>query len=50
MILPPLPPGRYEMYVTSRRVFKWDEGPLVYQPSSMQVASNLLKISVVDGR
>lgn len=50
MILPPLPPGKYEIYVTSRRVYKWEEGPLVYQPSSMQVASNLLKISVVDGR
>jgi hypothetical protein len=47
MNLPPLPPGRYEMYVTSRRVFKWDEGPVVYQPSYMQVASNLLKIRVV---
>jgi hypothetical protein len=47
MNLPALPPEWYEIYVTSRRVFKWDEGPMVYQPSSMQVASNLLKIRVV---
>lgn len=50
MTLPPLAPGDYEIYATSRRIFKWDERPMEYQPSSMQVASNLLKIRVVERR
>jgi hypothetical protein len=47
--IPPLrlPPGRYEVYVTSRRVFTWDKGPKEYVPSTFQVASNMLKIRVV---
>jgi hypothetical protein len=42
-----LAPGKYEIYLTSRRVFRWDAAPKEYQPSSFQVASNLLKIRVV---
>jgi len=42
-----LPPGRYEIYLTTRRVFTWNVGPGEYAPSSSEVASNLLKIRVV---
>ncbi|HKD80797.1 MAG TPA: hypothetical protein VKH81_13955 [Candidatus Angelobacter sp.] len=42
-----LPPGRYQIYVTSRRVFKWDIGREEYQPSWFEVASNMLEIRVV---
>ena len=47
--------GEYEIYLTSRRVFKWDAAAQEYNPSSFEVASNLLKIrvlpdSVVDRR
>jgi hypothetical protein len=42
-----LAPGKYEIYLTSWRVFKWDAGPKEYSPSSFQVASNVLKIRVV---
>ena len=42
-----LRPGEYEMYLTSRRVFKWDAAAKEYDPSSFEVASNLLKIRVV---
>ncbi len=42
-----LPPGQYEVYLTTRRVFGWDAGPEEYSPSSFEVASNLLKIRVV---
>jgi len=42
-----LPPGRYEVYLTTRRVFAWDIGSEEYTPSSFEVASNLLKIRVV---
>ena len=42
-----LAPGRYEIYLTSRRVFKWDIGREEYQPSWFEVSSNLLKIRVV---
>ena len=46
-ILLKLEPGEYEMYLTSRRVFNWDIGPEEYNPSSFEVASELLKIRVV---
>jgi hypothetical protein len=43
-----LKPGDYEIYLTSRRVFNWDtEGIDAIQPSSFEVASNMLNISVV---
>ena len=43
-----LAPGDYEIYVTSRRVFKWDaEGMERYHPSAFEVASNMLKIRVL---
>jgi hypothetical protein len=47
--------GEYEIYLSSRRVFKWDAAAKEYNPSSFEVASNLLKIrvlpdSVVDRR
>ena len=45
-----LPPGRYEIYLTTRRVFPWDSGPEEYSPSSFEVASNMLKIRVVPDR
>lgn len=41
-----LKPGDYELYLTSRRVFKWDAAP-TYEQSSFEVASNLLKLRVV---
>jgi len=44
------PPGRYEVYLTTRRVFAWDVGREEYSPSSFEVASNLLKIRVVADR
>ncbi len=46
-----LPPGDYEIYLTSRRVFHWD-GDGVFSccgPSPFEVASNILKIRVVPG-
>ena len=43
-----LPPGQYEIYLTTRRVFTWDAGPEEYNPSSFEVASNLLKIRVTE--
>jgi hypothetical protein len=39
--------GEYEIYLTSRRVFKWDATTQEYSPSSFEVASNLLKIRVL---
>lgn len=45
-----LPPGQYEIYLTTRRVFTWDAGPEEYSPSSFEVASNLLKIRVLAGK
>jgi hypothetical protein len=39
--------GEYEIYLTSRRVFKWDAAAQEYNPSSFEVASNLLKIRVL---
>lgn len=46
-----LPPGRYQIYLTSRRVFKWDTALEVYEPSWFEVASNMLEIRVVpDGK
>ena len=48
-----LGPGDYEIYLTSRRVFKWDvngtraKGIEADYPSAFEVASNLLKIRVV---
>jgi hypothetical protein len=42
-----LPPGQYEFYLTTRRVSTWDVGAKEYNPSSIEVASNLLKIRVV---
>jgi hypothetical protein len=45
-----LPPGEYEIYLTSRRVFNWDtRGVLTYAwPGSFEVASdNMLKIRVL---
>ena len=46
-----LPPGDYEIYLTSRRVFNWD-GNGVFSccgPSPLEVASNILKIRVLPG-
>jgi hypothetical protein len=45
-----LPPGRYEIYLTTRRVFSWDVGSGEYSPSSFEVASNLLRIRVVPAK
>ena len=45
-----LPPGCYEIYLTTRRVFTWDVGPEEYSPSSFEVASNLLRIRVVPSK
>jgi|HubBroStandDraft_4_1064222.scaffolds.fasta_scaffold17240_2 hypothetical protein len=45
-----LSPGRYEIYLTTRRVFTWDVGPEEYSPSSFEVASNLLRIRVVPAK
>lgn len=42
-----LPPGKHQIYLTSRRVFKWDIGPEEYQPSWFEVASNMLEIRVL---
>jgi hypothetical protein len=43
-----LAPGEYEIYLTSRRVFKWDvTGMDPYHPSSFEVASNMLKVDVL---
>jgi hypothetical protein len=42
-----LAPGEYEIYLTSRRVFKWDETNNSLHPSTFEVASNLLKIRVL---
>ena len=48
-----LGPGDYQIYLTSRRVFKWDvneireKGIAADYPSSFEVASNMLKIRVV---
>jgi hypothetical protein len=41
-----LAPGEYEIYLTSRRVFNWEETESL-NPSSLEVASNLLKIRVL---
>jgi hypothetical protein len=46
-----LPPGDYEIYLTSRRVFDWD-GNGVFTccgPSPFEVASNMIKIRVLPG-
>ena len=48
-----LGPGHYEIYLTSRRSFKWDvneireKGIEADYPSSFEVASNMLKIRVL---
>jgi hypothetical protein len=43
-----LPPGDYEIYLTSRRVFNWDTKDIdLLRPSPLEVASNMLKIRVV---
>jgi len=43
-----LKPGRYEIYVTSRRIFNWgDVREKEYSPSSFEVASNLLRLRIV---
>jgi hypothetical protein len=42
-----LAPGEYEIYLTSRRVFKWDDTNNSLHPSTFEVASNLLKIRVL---
>lgn len=44
-----LPPGNYEVYLTSRRVFNWDTDIILTccRPSPFEVASNLLKIRVL---
>ncbi len=46
-----LPPGEYEIYLTSRRVFHWggDGTMTCCAPSPFEVASNLLKIRVAAG-
>lgn len=43
-----LPPGEYEIYLTSRRVFGWDGNGVMTccGPSPFEVASNMLKIRV----
>jgi hypothetical protein len=45
-----LGPGQYEIYLTSRRVFKWDDTPIGTSDSSFEVTSNLLKIRVVPAK
>jgi hypothetical protein len=45
-----LPPGQYEIYLTTRRVFAWEVGPEEYTPGSFELASNLLRIRVVAER
>ena len=45
-----LPPGKYEIYLTSRRVFTWNTGPEEYNPSWFEVASNILNIRIVPDR
>lgn len=42
-----LKPGTYEMYVTTRRVYKWDYSERAGYASDFECASNLLKIKVV---
>ena len=42
-----LPPGNYEMYMTTRRVFPRDIQPVVYHPSEWTTASNMLNIRIV---
>lgn len=46
-----LPPGNYEIYLTSRRVFNWDGNGVLTccGPSPLEVASNMLKIRVLPG-
>ena len=46
-----LPPGDYEIYLTSRRVFNWDGNGILTccSPSPFEVASNILKIRVLPG-
>jgi hypothetical protein len=45
-----LPPGKYEIYLTSRRVFPWKTETDVYDFSWIEVASNILSIRVVPDR
>jgi hypothetical protein len=42
--------GRYEIYMTTRRVFMWNVGSAEYSPSSFELASNLLRIRVVPAK
>lgn len=44
-----LPPGDYEIYLTSRRVFDWDGNGIFTccGPSPFEVASNMIKIRVL---
>lgn len=44
-----LPPGEYEIYLTSHRVFNWDGNGILTccSPSPLEVASNMLKIRVL---
>lgn len=39
--------GSYEIYLTSRRVFKWEGTDDPYHPSPFEVASNMLRIQVL---
>jgi hypothetical protein len=45
-----LPPGNYEIFLTTRRIYKWDVASEEFNPSDFEVASNLLKISIIPDR
>lgn len=44
-----LPPGDYEIYLTSRRIFNWDVNGIMTccSPSPVEVASNMVKVRVL---
>jgi len=42
-----LAPGKYQIYLTTQRVFPWDIEAGVYRPSEWTTASNMLKVRVI---
>lgn len=42
-----LTPGKYQIYMTTQRVFPWDIEAGVYRPSEWTTASNMLNIRIV---
>lgn len=40
-------PGKYQMYVTTNRVFPWQAGLKQYSPSDWETASNLLTLRIL---